>query len=158
MQDALQVAAVAAKNAAPCIGAIPDVRAGEARLLVADRGCAICRLLLGALAAEVIDYLGAGGPIRVIGGLEIRVCGPPSAAWDREKFVSGKDIQKAVRSLVLADAGGRIRLLQSGPAGKLAWVRGTTGRAVPLPSIERPGGLSDGQGLRCHSSDLDLEL
>ncbi|MEU9331021.1 hypothetical protein AB0D91_46175 [Streptomyces canus] len=58
--------------------------------------------------AEVTEYLGVGGRTGIIDGTEIRMRRPAAGRKDRDKFVSGKTNQNAVKSMVLTDAEGRM--------------------------------------------------
>ncbi|BDM74991.1 hypothetical protein HEK616_84780 (plasmid) [Streptomyces nigrescens] len=80
---------------------------GEVRPLLAQRGCTVARGIRLRTLAEVIEYLGAGGT-GIIDGTEIRVRRPAAGRKDRDKFLSGKTKQNAVKSMVLTDAEGRI--------------------------------------------------
>ncbi|KOG55310.1 transposase, partial [Streptomyces virginiae] len=74
---------------------------GEVRPLLAARGCTIATDVRLRTLAEVIDHLGVSGP-------EIRVRRPAVGRKDREKFISGKNKQNAVKAMVLTDASGRL--------------------------------------------------
>lgn len=70
---------------------------GEVRPLLAERGCTIsCGVRLPTLA-EIVDHLGASGKTGIIDGTEIRVRRPAAGRKDRDKFISGKSKQNAVR-------------------------------------------------------------
>ncbi|MFE2146325.1 transposase family protein [Streptomyces sp. NPDC059456] len=58
--------------------------------------------------AEVLDHLGASGQAGTVDGTEIRVRGPAVSRKDRDKFISGKNKQNAVKAMVLTDASGRL--------------------------------------------------
>ncbi|WP_331751280.1 transposase family protein (plasmid) [Streptomyces globisporus] len=85
----------------------------------AQRGCTITAGLRLRTLAEVIDYPGASGQTGIIDGTEIRVRRPAAGCEDREKFISGKNKQNAVKSMVVTDAGGAAAVLQSGRACEL---------------------------------------
>ncbi|WP_328946994.1 transposase family protein [Streptomyces sp. NBC_00250] len=70
---------------------------GEVRPLLAERGCTISRGVRLRTLAEVIDHLGASGKTGIIDGTEIRVRRPAVGRKDRDKFISGKSKQNAVR-------------------------------------------------------------
>ncbi|MFE9404017.1 transposase family protein [Streptomyces sp. NPDC006530] len=80
---------------------------GEIRPLLAERGCTIAPDIRLRTVAEVIDHLGADGQTGIIDGTEIRVRRPAAGRKDREKFISGKNKQNAVKSMVVTDAEGR---------------------------------------------------
>ncbi|WP_354598663.1 transposase family protein [Streptomyces sp. JL1001] len=87
---------------------------GEVRPLLAERGCTIAPGRRRRTLAEVIDHLGADGHTGIIDGTEVRVRRPAAGRKDREKFISGKNKQNAVKSMVVTDAEGR--LLYCSPA------------------------------------------
>ncbi|MEV5173934.1 transposase family protein [Streptomyces flaveolus] len=105
---------------------------------------------------DVIDHLGADGQIGIIDWTEIRVRKPAVERKDRDKFISGKNKQNAVKAMLLtagdcrvlfrsptkpgscadithARQSGLVRLLAEGPAAEIlavpatrAWVRRPT--------------------------------
>ncbi|MEE4423535.1 transposase family protein [Streptomyces bugieae] len=81
---------------------------GEVRPLLAQRGCTVARGIRLRTLAEVIEHLGASDQTGIIDGTEIRVRRPAAGRKDRDKFVSGKTKQNAVKSMVLTDAEGRV--------------------------------------------------
>ncbi|WP_254076091.1 transposase [Streptomyces sp. P3] len=81
---------------------------GELRPLLAARGCTVAPGSRLRTLAEVVDYLGASGQTGIIDGTEIRVRRPAAGRKDREKFISGKNKQNAVKSMVVTDADGRL--------------------------------------------------
>ncbi|MEF9886899.1 transposase family protein [Streptomyces sp. P9-A4] len=81
---------------------------GEVRPLLSERGCTIAPGVRLRSLAEVVDYLGASGQTGIIDGTEIRVRRPAAGSKDREKFISGKNGQNVVKSMVVTDAGGRL--------------------------------------------------
>ncbi|MFE3686222.1 transposase family protein [Streptomyces sp. NPDC059095] len=81
---------------------------GEVRPLLAERGCTIAPGLRLRTLAEVIDHLGADGGTGIMDGTEVRVRRPAAGRRDRERFVSGKNKQNAVKSRVVTDAEGRL--------------------------------------------------
>ncbi|WP_405443812.1 transposase [Streptomyces avidinii] len=127
---------------------------GDVRPLLETRGCTI--------AADIID------------GTEIRVLRPAVGCKDREKFISGKNKQNAVKAMVLTDASGRslfcgpahpascadithARQLRTGPAGAECAVGagersgqgadGESGRAEGAQAVAGAG-LSGASGVR----------
>ncbi|MEU3400827.1 transposase family protein [Streptomyces filamentosus] len=87
---------------------------GEIRPLLAERGCTISPGVRLRTLAEVIGHLGASGQTGIIDGTEIRVRRPAAGRKDRDTFISGKNKQNAVKSMVLTDQNGRV--LFSSPA------------------------------------------
>lgn len=81
---------------------------GEVRPLLAERGCTVSPGLRLCTLADVIGHLGASGQTGIIDGTEIRVRRPAAGRKDREKFISGKNKQNAVKSMVVTDAEGRL--------------------------------------------------
>ncbi|MFI1767372.1 transposase family protein [Streptomyces sp. NPDC020800] len=81
---------------------------GEVRPLLAQRGCTVAPGIRLRSLAEVIEHLGADGHTGIIDGTEIRVRRPAAGRKDRDKFVSGKTKQNAVKSMVLTDAEGHV--------------------------------------------------
>ncbi|GAQ72902.1 transposase DDE domain protein [Streptomyces turgidiscabies] len=80
----------------------------EVRLLLAERGCTISPDVRLRTLAEVIDHLGGTGKTGIIDGTEIRVRHPAQGRKDRDKFISGKNKQNAVKSMVVTDGEGRV--------------------------------------------------
>ncbi|MFE0686063.1 hypothetical protein ACFW17_35400 [Streptomyces sp. NPDC058961] len=89
------------------------------RPLLAERGCTIAPGLRLRTLAEVIDHLGADGGTGIIDGAEVRVRRPAAGRRDRERFISGKNTQNAVKSRVVTDADWAAAVLQPGRAGQL---------------------------------------
>ncbi|MFT9785191.1 transposase family protein [Streptomyces rhizosphaericola] len=81
---------------------------GEVWPLLADRGCTVAPDIRLRTLAEVIDHLGASGQTGIIDGTEVRVRRPAVGRKAREKFISGKNKQNAVKSMVVTDAEGRL--------------------------------------------------
>ncbi|MGW7440856.1 transposase family protein [Streptomyces sp. NPDC054849] len=81
---------------------------GEVRPFLAERGCTIAPGVRLRTLAEVIDHLGASGQTGIIDGTEIRAGRPAAERKDRDTFISGKNKQNAVKSMVLTDAAGRL--------------------------------------------------
>ncbi|MER6188116.1 transposase family protein [Streptomyces sp. NPDC001652] len=81
---------------------------GEIRPLLAMRGCTVAPDVRLRTLAEDIVHLGASEQTAIIDGTEIRVRRPAAGRKDREKFISGKNKQNAVKSMVITDADGRV--------------------------------------------------
>lgn len=81
---------------------------GEVRPLLAQRGCTVAPDVRLRTLAEVIEYLGVVDQTGIIDGTEIRVRRPAAGRKDRDKFVSGKTRQNAVKAMVLTDSEGRV--------------------------------------------------
>lgn len=80
----------------------------EVRPLLADRGCSVAPDVRLRTLAEVVDHLGATGQTGIIDGTEVRVRRPAAGRKDRERFISGKNKQNAVKSMVVTDDEGRL--------------------------------------------------
>ncbi|CAN3977539.1 Mobile element protein [Kitasatospora purpeofusca] len=81
---------------------------GEVRPLLAERGCTIGPGVRLRTLAEVVDHLGAGERTGIIDGTGIRVRRPAAGRRNRDTFISGKNKQNAVRSMVVTDGEGRV--------------------------------------------------
>ncbi|MEU2762236.1 transposase family protein [Streptomyces sp. NPDC007094] len=81
---------------------------GEVRPLLAERGCTISPDVRLPTLAEVIGHLGETGRTGIIDGTEIRVRRPAVGRKDRDKFISGKNKQNAVKAMALTDEQGRL--------------------------------------------------
>ncbi|MGW4027275.1 transposase family protein, partial [Streptomyces sp. NPDC005009] len=80
----------------------------EVRPLLAERGCTVSPGVRLRTLAEVIGHLGADGKTGIIVGTEIRVRQPVGGRKDREAFVSGKNKQNTVKTMIVTDGGGRV--------------------------------------------------
>jgi hypothetical protein len=80
----------------------------EVRPLLAERGCTVSPGVRLRTLAEVIDHLGADGKTGIIDGTEIRVRRPAAGRKDRDRFISGKNKQNAVKTMVVTDGDGRV--------------------------------------------------
>ncbi|MEU8893523.1 transposase family protein [Streptomyces sp. NPDC048442] len=81
---------------------------GEVRPLLAERGCTISPDVRLRTLAEVVDHLGQTGKTGIIDGTEIRVRRPAAGRKDRDKFISGKNKQNAVKAMVFTDGNGQL--------------------------------------------------
>jgi hypothetical protein len=81
---------------------------GEVRPLLAERGCTVRPDVRVRTLAEVVDHLGSSGTTGIADGTEIRVRRPAAGHKDRDKFISGKNKQNAVKSMVVTDGEGRV--------------------------------------------------
>ncbi|MFJ8313745.1 MULTISPECIES: transposase family protein [unclassified Streptomyces] len=80
------------------------------------------------------------GPTGIIDGTGIRVCRPAAGRKDRDKFISGKNKQNAVKSMVVTDAEGR--LLFCSPAEPASCADITHARKLGLVKL-----LADGSAV-----------
>ncbi|MEU5373910.1 transposase family protein [Streptomyces sp. NPDC005951] len=81
---------------------------GEVRALLAERGCTISSDVRLRTLAEAIGHLGETGRTGIIDGTEIRVRRSAVGRKDRDKFISGKNKQNAVKAMVLTNGRGRL--------------------------------------------------
>ncbi|MEU8952115.1 transposase family protein [Streptomyces sp. NPDC048489] len=81
---------------------------GEVRPLLAERGCTVRPDVRLRTLGEVVTHLGTSGTTGIIDGTEIRVRRPAVGRKDRDKFISGKNKQNAVKSMVVTDGEGRV--------------------------------------------------
>ncbi|MBB4986660.1 MULTISPECIES: transposase family protein [Streptomyces] len=93
---------------------------GEVRPLLAERGCTISPGVRLRTLAEVIDHLGASGQTGIIDGTEIQVRRPAAGRKDRDAFISGKNKQNAVKTMVLTDQNGRVLFCSPARPGSCA--------------------------------------
>lgn len=91
---------------------------GEVRPLLAERGCTIDPDVRLRTLAEVIDHLGATGMTGIIDGTEIRVRRPAVGRTHRDKFISGKSKQNAVKEAA-GEKGLGLAAEEAGPDGAL---------------------------------------
>ncbi|MEV7004854.1 hypothetical protein AB0N62_46060 [Streptomyces sp. NPDC093982] len=70
----------------------------EVRLLLAERGCTVSTDGRLRTLAEFVDHLGSSGTTGIIDGTKIRVRRPAAGRTDRDRFISGKNKQNAVKS------------------------------------------------------------
>lgn len=80
----------------------------EVRPLLAERGCSVSPGIRLQSLAQVVDHLGTTGKTGIIDGTEIRVRRPAAGRKDRDKFISGKNKQNAVKSMVVTDGEGHV--------------------------------------------------
>ncbi|MFD8438747.1 transposase family protein [Streptomyces microflavus] len=110
---------------------------GEVRPLPAERGCTVSPDVRLRTLAEVVDHLGASGTTGIIDGTEIRVRRPAAGRKDRDKFISGKNKQNAVKSMVVTDAEGRV--LWCSPARPASCAHITHARQLGLAKLVADG-------------------
>lgn len=93
---------------------------GEVRPLLAERGCTLSPDVRLRTLAEVVDHLGTTGQTGIIDGTEIRARRPASGRKDRDKFISGKTKQNAVKAMVLTAGDGRVLFCSPAQPGSCA--------------------------------------
>ncbi|WP_242646673.1 transposase [Streptomyces griseocarneus] len=81
---------------------------GEVRPLLAERGCTIAPGMRLRTLADVVSHLGESGRTAILDATEIRVRRPAQGTDGRDRFISGKSKQNAVKTMVLTDAAGRL--------------------------------------------------
>ncbi|CAL9594977.1 hypothetical protein SUDANB6_05336 [Streptomyces sp. enrichment culture] len=93
--------------------------------------------------AEVIGHLGASGKTGIAGGAEIRVRRPAAGRKDRGRFISGRNKQNAVKTMVVMEGDGR--MLFCSPTGPASCAGITHARQLGLvkfladgPAVEIP--------------------
>ncbi|MFJ8546850.1 transposase family protein [Streptomyces sp. NPDC093586] len=109
---------------------------GEVRPLLAERGCAISPGARLRTLAEVVDHLGTSGKTGIIDGTEIRVRRPAAGRKDRDQFISGKNMQNAVRTMAVTDGDGRVLFCSPAQHGSCADIV----HARPLGPVRLLGG------------------
>ncbi|WP_461028360.1 transposase [Streptomyces sparsus] len=92
----------------------------EVRPLLAERGCTVSPGVRLRTLDEVIDHLGADGRTGIIDGTEIRVRRPAAGRKDRDRFISGKNKQNAVKTMVVTDGAGRVLFCSPTKSGSCA--------------------------------------
>jgi hypothetical protein len=90
------------------------------RPLLAERGCTISPDVRLRTLAEVVDHLGTTGKTGIIDGTEARVRRPAQGRKDRDKFISGKNKQNAVESMVVTESEGRVLFCSPAQPGSCA--------------------------------------
>lgn len=126
-------------------------------LTIAERGCTVSPdLRLGTLA-EVVDHLGRPGT-GTIDGTEIRGRRPAVGHKDRDRFISGKSKQNAVKT-VFTDGGGRMLSCKPDQARVLGPLLST---AIDYPGPEGGCGTAPSSAARpgpgIHGSSLPFLL
>ncbi|MFE1364220.1 transposase family protein [Streptomyces anulatus] len=93
---------------------------GEVRPLLAERGRTVSPDVRLRTLAEVVDRLGQARKTGIIDGTEIRVRRPGVGHKDRDKFISGKNKQNAVKAMVFTDGDRRLLFCSSTRPGSCA--------------------------------------
>jgi hypothetical protein len=106
---------------------------GEIRPLLAARGCTVAAGVRLRTLAEVVDHLGATGQTAIVDGTEIRVRRPLEESSGRDRFVSAKTKQNAVKTMVITDADGRVLFCSPAVPGSRADI--THARQLGLPEL-----------------------
>ncbi|MGX7829848.1 transposase family protein [Actinokineospora sp. 24-640] len=113
----------------------------EIRPLLAERGCRVDDGRRLRTLAEVVDHLGAGGRGAILDATEVRVRRPAADTVDRDRFVSGKSRQNAIKTMVITDPRGRILFCGATVPGSVADITqardsGLTGLLAAADSVE----------------------
>lgn len=110
----------------------------ELQPLLAERGCRVEQGQRLRTLAEVVSYLGEHSGSAILDATEIRVRRPAVGAPVRDRFVSAKTRQNAIKTTILTDRGGRLLfcgvtrpgsvadITQARDAGLARLVHGTT--------------------------------
>ncbi|MDX3434210.1 transposase [Streptomyces sp. ME01-18a] len=106
---------------------------GEVRPLLAERGCTVSPGVRLRSLAEVVEHLGQAGKTGIIDGTEIRARRPAVGHKDRDKFISGKNKQNAVKAMVFTDGDGRLLFCSPTRPGSCADI--THARALGLVKL-----------------------
>ncbi|MFD9115177.1 transposase family protein [Streptomyces bottropensis] len=129
----------------------------EVRPRLAERGCTISPDVRLRALAEVVDHFGATGKTGIIDGTEIRVRRPAQGRKDRHEFISGKNKQNAVKSMVVTDGEGRVLWCSPTRPGSCAespthaswgwgsWPVGLRSRSSPMPATRGLGAQTGGR-------------
>ncbi len=107
----------------------------EVRPLLAERSRTISTGVRLRTLAEVIDHIGASGKTGIIDGTEIRVRRPAPGRKDRDKFISGRSKQNAVKTVVVTDGDGRMLFCSPTRHGSCADI--THARQLGLVKLSR---------------------
>ncbi|MEV4928121.1 transposase family protein [Streptomyces roseoverticillatus] len=78
------------------------------RPLLAERGCTVAPGLRLRTLADVVGHLGTSRKTAILDATEIRVRWPAQGTAGRDRFISGKSKQNAVKVMVLTDTEGRL--------------------------------------------------
>lgn len=81
---------------------------GEVRPLLAERGCQVAEGVRLRTLADVVAYLGATGQTALMDATEVRVRRPAAGKPGRDRFISGKTRQNAIKTLLVTDEHGRV--------------------------------------------------
>ncbi|GAQ65388.1 transposase [Streptomyces scabiei] len=158
----------------------------EVRPLLAERGCTVSTDVRLRTLAEAVDHLGSSGKTGIIDGTEIRVRRPAAGRTDRDRFISGKNKQNAVKAMVVTDGVGRVlwcspthpascaditharqfglvKLLGDGPAVEILADAGYQGLGAQLDSVgdlgvPRCGSMINGHARVVPSTDAVVEV
>ncbi|MFJ4880823.1 transposase family protein [Streptomyces sp. NPDC088745] len=78
------------------------------RPLLAEPDCIVSRGVRLRTLAEAVSHLGKSGKTGIIDGTKIRVRRPAAGSRGREKSISDKNKQNAVKSMIVTDDSGRV--------------------------------------------------
>ncbi|MEU9117749.1 transposase family protein [Streptomyces sp. NPDC048483] len=93
---------------------------GEVRPPLAGRGRTVSPDVRLRTLAEVIDHLGVTGKTGIVDGTETRVRRPAVGRKDREAFISDKNKQNTVKTMVVTDVDGRVLFCSQAKPGSCA--------------------------------------
>ncbi|MFI6875591.1 transposase family protein [Streptomyces sp. NPDC050400] len=106
---------------------------GAIRPLPARRGCVVGPGIRMRTLADVVDHLGASGQSAIIDATEIRVRRPAPGSDGRDRYISGKSKQNAVKVLVVTDAQGRLLFGGALKPGSCPDITQTGGQVITPP-------------------------
>ncbi|UGT60371.1 transposase [Nocardia asteroides] len=106
---------------------------GEIRPILAERGCRAGNCTRLRTLDEVVEFLGAAADYAIMDATEVRVRRPAARALSRDKFVSGKSRQNAIKTLVITDSVGRLLFCGATAPGSVADI--TQARRSGLPGM-----------------------
>lgn len=113
---------------------------GEIRPLLAGRGCRVEHGQRLRTLAAVVSHLGEAREA-ILDATEVRVRRPAVAVASRDRFISGKTRQNAIKTMILTDRAGRLLFCGETRPGSVADI--TQARDAGLPAL-----LEDTTGLR----------
>nr|WP_237533020.1 transposase [Streptomyces sp. SID685] len=114
---------------------------GEVRPLFAERGCTVSPGLRLRTLAEVVNHLSASRKTGVVDGTQIQVRRPAAGRKGRDNFVSGKNKQNAVKTMVVTSGDGRVPFCSPTMPGSCADITharqlGLAGLLIDGPAME----------------------
>ncbi|WP_285510002.1 transposase family protein [Actinokineospora sp. NBRC 105648] len=103
----------------------------EIRPILAERGCRVADGGRLRTSGEVIDHLGATSSAAILDATEVRVRRPEANTVDRDRFVSGKSRQNAIKTMIVTDLEGRMLFCGATAPGSVADITQARGSGLP---------------------------